>query len=95
MIIVKVNIVDILCFRFSAGAHALWYTSSKMTTNISGIISVVFFYIIILLVGIWAGKKKKSTPGSDLEESEEVMLAGRNIGMFVGIFTMTGKPYSS
>ncbi|CAL1292309.1 unnamed protein product [Larinioides sclopetarius] len=59
-----------------------------MTTNIAGVISVVFFYIIILAVGIWAGKKKK-TPGSDLEESEEVMLAGRNIGMFVGIFTMT------
>ncbi|KFM65690.1 High-affinity choline transporter 1, partial [Stegodyphus mimosarum] len=59
-----------------------------MTTNIAGIISVVFFYIIILVVGIWAGKKKK-TPGSELEESEEVMLAGRNIGMFVGIFTMT------
>ncbi|GFQ90357.1 high-affinity choline transporter 1 [Trichonephila clavata] len=59
-----------------------------MTTNIAGVISVVFFYIIILVVGIWAGKKKK-TPGSDLEESEEVMLAGRNIGMFVGIFTMT------
>ncbi|XP_054716393.1 high-affinity choline transporter 1-like [Uloborus diversus] len=59
-----------------------------MTTNIAGIISVVFFYVIILVVGIWAGRKKK-TPGSDLEESEEVMLAGRNIGMFVGIFTMT------
>ncbi|GIY77261.1 high-affinity choline transporter 1 [Caerostris darwini] len=59
-----------------------------MTTNIAGVISVVFFYIIILAVGIWAGRKKK-TPGSDLEESEEVMLAGRNIGMFVGIFTMT------
>lgn len=61
-----------------------------MTTNIAGIISVIFFYVIILVVGIWAGKKKK-TGGSDLEESEEVMLAGRNIGMFVGIFTMTGK----
>lgn len=62
-----------------------------MTTNIAGVISVVFFYIIILVVGIWAGKKKKTNPGSDLEESEEVMLAGRNIGMFVGIFTMTGE----
>ncbi|KAG8193975.1 hypothetical protein JTE90_013670 [Oedothorax gibbosus] len=60
-----------------------------MTTNIAGVISVVFFYIIILVVGIWAGKKKKVNPDSELEESEEVMLAGRNIGMFVGIFTMT------
>ncbi|XP_015921012.2 high-affinity choline transporter 1 [Parasteatoda tepidariorum] len=61
-----------------------------MTTNIAGVISVVFFYVIILVVGIWAGKKKRSpNSDSDLEESEEVMLAGRNIGMFVGIFTMT------
>lgn len=66
-----------------------------MTTNIAGVISVVFFYIIILVVGIWAGKKKKVNPDSELEESEEVMLAGRNIGMFVGIFTMTGDLISS
>ena len=54
--------------------------------NIGGIIAVVFFYLLIVLVGIWAAKKGK---GSETEE--EVMLAGRNIGLFVGIFTMTGK----
>ncbi|XP_040578100.1 high-affinity choline transporter 1 isoform X1 [Lepeophtheirus salmonis] len=53
--------------------------------NILGIVSVVIFYILILLVGIWAARK--NTSGGDQEE--EVMLAGRNIGMFVGIFTMT------
>lgn len=61
-----------------------------MTVNIAGVVSVVLFYILILLVGIWAGKKK--TPHAEGEEeleSEEVMLAGRNIGIFVGIFTMT------
>lgn len=61
-----------------------------MTVNILGVASVVFFYIIILAVGIWAGRKK--TPheeGEDDLETEEVMLAGRNIGVFVGIFTMT------
>ena len=62
----------------------------KMTVNIAGVVSVVLFYILILFVGIWAGKKK--TPpqeGHDDLETEEVMLAGRNIGVFVGIFTMT------
>lgn len=59
-----------------------------MTVNIPGVVSVLIFYIIILLVGIWAGRKKKSTGGESLE-SEDVMLAGRNIGLFVGIFTMT------
>lgn len=61
-----------------------------MTVNVAGVISVVVFYILILFVGIWAGKKK--TPhqeGHDDLETEEVMLAGRNIGVFVGIFTMT------
>lgn len=57
-----------------------------MTVNIAGVISVVLFYILILLVGIWAGRKRNT----DGDETEEVMLAGRNIGIFVGIFTMTG-----
>jgi high affinity choline transporter 7 len=52
---------------------------------IGGIISIVLFYLVILAVGIWAGRKKEG--GNDSEE--EVMLAGRNIGLFVGIFTMT------
>lgn len=95
MNIVKIIIAYFVFPDFLQGHTHSGTPASKMTTNISGIISVVFFYIIILLVGIWAGKKKKSTPGSDLEESEEVMLAGRNIGMFVGIFTMTGESFPS
>lgn len=55
--------------------------------NIAGIISIIIFYVLILGVGIWAGRKKEE--GNDSEE--EVMLAGRNIGLFVGIFTMTGE----
>lgn len=54
--------------------------------NVWGVISIVLFYVLILAVGIWAGRKKP--PGNDSEE--EVMLAGRSIGLFVGIFTMTG-----
>lgn len=62
-----------------------------MTINIAGVFSVVIFYIIILVVGIWAGRKAKKGDGDNDEfETEEVMLAGRNIGIFVGIFTMTG-----
>lgn len=55
--------------------------------NIAGVVSIVLFYLLILGVGIWAGRKKEA--GNDSEE--EVMLAGRSIGLFVGIFTMTGK----
>lgn len=55
--------------------------------NIAGVVSIVLFYLLILAVGIWAGRKKEE--GNDSEE--EVMLAGRSIGLFVGIFTMTGE----
>jgi Na+/pantothenate symporter len=57
--------------------------------NVVGVISIVFFYCLILAVGLWAGKKKHTG-----NSEEEVMLAGRNIGLFVGIFTMTGNCYT-
>ncbi|XP_011302945.1 high-affinity choline transporter 1 [Fopius arisanus] len=53
--------------------------------NVAGVISIGLFYVLILGVGIWAARKKEA--GNDSEE--EVMLAGRSIGLFVGIFTMT------
>ncbi|OQR78985.1 high-affinity choline transporter 1-like [Tropilaelaps mercedesae] len=59
-----------------------------MTVNFAGIVSVVLFYILILAVGIWAGRKSGKRTGEE-GEADEVMLAGRNIGLFVGIFTMT------
>lgn len=65
------------------GEHA---NSFKMI-NVAGVVSIVLFYVLILAVGIWAGRKKEA--GNDSEE--EVMLAGRSIGLFVGIFTMTGE----
>ncbi|KAL3216267.1 hypothetical protein MRX96_006453 [Rhipicephalus microplus] len=59
-----------------------------MAINIAGVVSVVIFYILILVVGIWAGRKSKKT-SNEPGDADEVMLAGRNIGVFVGIFTMT------
>jgi high affinity choline transporter 7 len=51
-------------------------------------VSIVTFYILILAVGIWAGWKNrgKGSQGG----TEQVMLAGRDMGTFVGILTMTG-----
>ena len=59
-----------------------------MTINIGGLIAIVIFYVLILMVGIWAAKKK---PEGGEDDADDVMLAGRSIGVFVGIFTMTGK----
>ncbi|XP_076044119.1 choline transporter isoform X2 [Oratosquilla oratoria] len=56
-----------------------------MPINIGGLVAIVIFYLLILAVGIWAARKKP--PGDD--DAEDVMLAGRSIGIFVGIFTMT------
>ncbi|XP_074648202.1 high-affinity choline transporter 1-like [Tubulanus polymorphus] len=55
--------------------------------NIPGLIAIIVFYVLILLVGLWASRKSKSTEANP--DSEDVMLAGRNIGVIVGIFTMT------
>jgi high affinity choline transporter 7 len=54
-----------------------------------GIIAIVVFYLLILAVGIWAGRKTDAKKVADGQQTEEVMLAGRNIGTLVGIFTMT------
>ena len=61
---------------------------SKMGMHLMGLLAIAVFYILILLVGIWAARKQKSTEAAP--DSEDVMLAGRNIGVLVGIFTMTG-----
>ncbi|XP_050392147.1 high-affinity choline transporter 1 [Patella vulgata] len=58
-----------------------------MAVHIPGIIAIVLFYSLILGVGLWAARKSKQTGQS--ADSEDVMLAGRNIGVLIGIFTMT------
>lgn len=58
-----------------------------MAIHIPGLIAIIVFYLLILLVGLWAGRKAKQT--GEGASSENVMLAGRNIGLLVGVFTMT------
>ena len=60
-----------------------------MTVNITGIVSIAVFYLLILFVGLWAGWKQRKNRNSS--GTEGVMLAGRNMGTFVGALTMTGK----
>ena len=57
-----------------------------MALHIGGVVAIVLFYLLILIVGCWAARKSRGAP-----DSEDVMLAGRNIGMIVGVFTMTGE----
>lgn len=63
-----------------------------MTIHVEGLVAIVLFYVLILFVGIWAAwKNKNSGVGEGLDRSESIMVGGRDIGLFVGGFTMTGE----
>ncbi|XP_046578018.1 high affinity choline transporter 1-like [Haliotis rubra] len=52
-----------------------------MAVNIPGLVAVLVFYVIILLVGIVAGRKKRST--------NDFILAGRSMNSVVSVFSIT------
>ncbi|XP_019945401.1 high-affinity choline transporter 1-like [Paralichthys olivaceus] len=61
-----------------------------MAIHAEGLVAIVIFYMLILFVGIWAAwKNKNSGVGDGGERSESIMVGGRDIGLFVGGFTMT------
>ena len=63
-----------------------------MAVNIPGIISLAVFYLVILGIGLWAAwRKKQKGTAEHQDESERAMVGGRDIGLLVGSFTMTGK----
>lgn len=72
----------------SINATAAVAADDDRPLNWSGIASIIVFYLAVLMVGVWAGwKQKRSGAGTD---SETVMVAGRNIGLWVGVLTMGG-----
>ncbi|XP_077445234.1 high-affinity choline transporter 1-like [Stigmatopora argus] len=61
-----------------------------MTIHVEGLVAIAFFYLLILFVGIWAAwKNKHSGEAEGTDRSETIMVGGRDIGLFVGGFTMT------
>lgn len=89
-----VNIFDrVLCAR--PGLHALPFlakTGATMTIHVEGLVAIAVFYLLILCVGIWAAlKNKHSGEAEGTDRSETIMVGGRDIGLFVGGFTMTGE----
>ncbi|RXN04793.1 high-affinity choline transporter 1-like protein [Labeo rohita] len=62
----------------------------KMAIHVEGLLAIVIFYVLILIVGIWAAWKNKNSGISEgTDRSESIMVGGRDIGLFVGGFTMT------
>ncbi|KAM6941040.1 high-affinity choline transporter 1-like [Lycodopsis pacificus] len=73
----------------SACQSALKFLST-MALHIPGVIAVVLFYILILGTGLWAARKsRKAEMKSHGSRTEVALLGDRNIGLLVGIFTMT------
>lgn len=63
-----------------------------MAVDVPGLVAVVGFYIVILIIGIWASRKSKKEEKTCVgNKSEVTIVGGRNINVLVGVFTMTGK----
>lgn len=63
-----------------------------MGIHVEGLVAIVIFYVLILFVGIWAAWKNKASGDKEsMDRSENIMVGGRDIGLFVGVFTMTGE----
>ncbi|XP_033940378.1 high-affinity choline transporter 1-like [Pseudochaenichthys georgianus] len=61
-----------------------------MAVNVPGLAAVVVFYIVILVIGIWASRKSKKVEKTCAgTKSEVAIVGGRNISVLVGVFTMT------
>ena len=61
-----------------------------MALNVPGLVSVIIFYLLILIIGIIAGRKTAKTSSRD-----EIILANRSMGLLVSFFTLTGMYRSS
>lgn len=62
-----------------------------MAVNWLGLLSIGVFYMIVLGTGIWAStKSKREEKKCAGRRSEVAMVGGRNLNIWVSIFTMTG-----
>lgn len=59
--------------------------------NWPGLLSMGVFYAVVLGTGIWASRKaKREEKKCTGNRSEVSMVGGRNLNIWVSIFTMTG-----
>lgn len=64
----------------------------SMATNWPGLLSIGVFYMIVLGIGVWASRKsKREEKKCTGNRSEVTMVGGRNLNIWVSIFTMTGR----
>ncbi len=80
-------------YPFAAGEifEAVWLWTANMSVNAAGIAAVAVFYLVILVVGMLAAWKQRKAGRGTNNPEENIMLAKRDLGLFVGVLTMTGK----
>lgn len=66
-------------------------------TDFLGIVAIVFFYLLILVVGVWAGRKSKDMKDlNEGEQTEEVRSAGfLGYGNSLGSLSLSEKGENS
>ena len=61
-----------------------------MAVHWGGVAGMIFFYLLILVIGLWASRRNRSSSGGGTS-TERVMVAGRDFGWFIGLFTLVGE----
>ena len=61
-----------------------------MAVHVAGLAAVLLFYAAIMAVGVYAALRIKHKSESS-KFTDISMVAGRDLGLVVGIFTMSGK----
>ncbi|XP_061883122.1 high affinity choline transporter 1-like [Entelurus aequoreus] len=59
-----------------------------MALNVTGLVVVVAFFLLIPAAGMWAARRFKKSGGTG-DGMEDTFLAGRNINLLMGIFSLT------
>lgn len=66
-----------------------------MTVNVPGLSMIIVFYAFVLGTGIWASIKSQKLESRSSGRLENLFLANRSVGFFIGVFTMAGQCYSA
>ncbi|XP_077388470.1 high affinity choline transporter 1-like [Festucalex cinctus] len=61
-----------------------------MSVDVSGVVMMVLFYLLVLGTGIWASvKTKRMRENNQANQMDITLLGNRGINLVVGVFTMT------
>ncbi|XP_013389088.1 high-affinity choline transporter 1-like [Lingula anatina] len=58
-----------------------------MAVQVPGLIAIIVSYVVVFAIGLWAAWKNRRQ--CCREKVEDVFLAGRDIGLWLGMFTLT------